>query len=199
MVVGVAVVALIAGLLAANFLLAPKSVVMTTGTLLGERRELLDFQLIDQDNHIVRKADWQGHWTLIFPGFTYCPDVCPTTLGLLKQLEMALGNQSAQIRIVFLSVDPQRDTPQRLSDYIHFFSPRFSAVTAHEPQLTEFSRSLGIAYTKVAGTSADNYSMDHTAALILLDPSARITAFFTPPHRLEGLKADLLTLINSRP
>lgn len=197
LVIGLAVLALIAGLVAANFWLAPRTIAMTSGTQLTEPRELPDFALLDQNNHPVHKTDWAGHWTLIFPGFTYCPDVCPTTLGLLKQLKTALGAQGEKVNVVFLSVDPQRDTPARLAEYIHFFSPAFSAVTANEPQLGAFTKSLAVAYTKVPGNSADNYSMDHTAALILLDPQVRITAFFTPPHKLEGLVTDLKALIGS--
>lgn len=197
--VGAAIGALLLGLLVANFMLAPKTVALTTGTQLSEPRELPDFQLQDQDDRRISKADWLGHWTLIFPGFTYCPDVCPSTLGLLKQVQAALGSDSAKLKIVFLSVDPERDTPKRLAGYIHFFSPAFSAVTAQEPQLATFTKSLAVAYTKVAGSRPDNYSMDHTAALILLDPQARVTAFFTPPLKLEGLTADLQALLKTTP
>ncbi len=196
--IGACIAAIIAGLLTANYFLASKAISLSAGTLLNEPRALPDFALTDQSNHTLRKDDLTGHWTLIFPGFTYCPDVCPTTLAYLKQLSAALGPQSAQLKVMFLSVDPQRDTPQRLNDYIRFFNPSFIAATVNEPMLTEFTRSLGVAYTKVPGDKPGNYTMDHSAALILIDPQARIAAYFTPPHQLKPMTADLQALMAAR-
>lgn len=195
LVIGAAVIAIVTGLLAANFLLAPRAIQLSAGTLLKEPRALPDFVLTDQNSHFIDKGDLTGHWTLIFPGFTYCPDVCPTTLAYLKQLSAALGPQSAQLKVLFLSVDPERDTPQRLNQYIRFFNPGFIAATASEPALTEFTRSLGVVYTKVPGDKPDSYTMDHSAALILIDPQARIAAYFTPPHELKAMTADLQALM----
>lgn len=199
LLIGVAILALAAGLLTANFWLAPKEVELTTGTRLLEPRELPDFLLTDQNNHPVRKDDWRGHWTLVFPGFSYCPDVCPATLGFLKQLSAALGPQSAQLKIVFFSVDPERDTPDRLNQYIRFFSPSFSTVTTREPQLGEFAKALAVAYTKVPGKTPASYTMDHSAALILIDPQARISAFFSPPFQLGPMTKDLQALLAQKP
>lgn len=199
LLIGAAILALAAGLLTANFWLAPKAVELTAGTRLLEPRELPDFVLTDQNNSLVHKDDWRGHWTLVFPGFTYCPDVCPATLGFLKQLSAALGPQSAQLKIVFFSVDPERDTPERLNQYIRFFSPSFSTVTTREPQLGEFAKALAVAYTKVAGKTPDTYTMDHSAALILIDPQARISAFFTPPFKLGPMTTDLKSLLAQKP
>lgn len=197
--IGASIVAILAGLLTANYLLAPRAIQLASGTLLNEPRELPDFLLTDQSNHFLHKDDFAGHWTLIFPGFTYCPDVCPTTLAFLKQLSAALGPESAQLKVLFLSVDPERDTPQRLNEYIRFFSPDFIAATTGEPMLTEFARNLGVVYTKVPGDKPDTYSMDHSAVLILIDPQVRIAAYFTPPHSLKAMTTDLRALITSKP
>ncbi len=199
LLIGVAILALMSGLLAANFWLAPKTVELTAGTRLLEPRELPDFLLTDQNNQPVRKEDWRGHWTLVFPGFTYCPDVCPTTLGFLKQLSTALGPQGEQLKIVFFSVDPARDTPQRLNQYIRFFSPSFSAVTTAEPKLGVFAKALSVAYSKVDGKTPDSYTMDHSAVLILIDPQVRISAFFSPPLQLGPMTSDLKALLNAKP
>ena len=199
LLIGMALIALAAGLLTANFWLAPKAILLTTGTHLTEPRELPDFALTDQNNALVHKDDWRGHWTLVFPGFSYCPDVCPTTLGFLKQLSAALGTPSTQLKIVFFSVDPERDTPQRLHDYIRFYSPNFSTVTAREPQLGAFAKALAVAYTKVPGKTPDSYQMDHSAALILIDPQARISAFFSLPFQLGPMTSDLKALLAQKP
>jgi protein SCO1/2 len=198
LLIGLAIVALVAGLLAANFLTTATSAQLTAGTRLQQPRELPDFQLTDENNAPVHKKDWIGHWTLVFPGFSYCPDVCPATLGYLKQLSAALGPQGSQLKIVFFSVDPERDTPERLKQYIRFFSPSFSAVTAREPQLGEFAKALSIAYAKVPSKTPDTYTMDHSAALILLDPQARITAFFSPPFQLDPMTRDLKAVMGEK-
>lgn len=198
LVIGASVAAVLAGLLCANTWLAPRNVQISSGTLLSEPRQLPEFTLTDQTNHLLHKADFTGHWTLIFPGFTYCPDICPTTLAFLKQLHAALGPQGTPLKIMFLSVDPDRDTPQRLNEYIRFFSPDFIAATAKEPALMEFTRSLGVVYAKVPGDKPDNYNMDHSAVLVLLDPQARIAAYFSPPHVLKDMTTDLQTLLAPR-
>lgn len=195
-----AVAAALAGLAVASIWLKPETVALKSGTQLQQRRELPEFSLQGSDGKPLTRAALLGHWTLVFPGFTSCPDVCPATLGLLKQVDASLRAAGAQApQVWFLSVDPARDTPERLAQYVHYFNPAFVGVTAQEPALANFTRAMGIAYTKVPGTNAENYTMDHTAALILLDPQARITAFFTPPHQLDAMVADLKHLAGAAP
>jgi protein SCO1/2 len=162
------------------------------GTLLPQPRALPDFSMVDQRGQAFTRRKLEGSWSLVFPGFTYCPDVCPTTLALLKQVQLKLADAgAAPPRVVFLSVDPGRDTPARLQTYVAQFDPQFVAITAPEPQLAEITRSLGIAYAKVPGTTPESYQMDHTAALVVLDPQARIAAYLTPPFAVDTLVADL--------
>jgi protein SCO1/2 len=195
----VAVAAALFGLLVASLWLAPQMVDMKSGTLLQQRRELAKFSLLRDNGQAFTRADLQGHWTLIFPGYTYCPDVCPTTLAFLKTLHEKLKASGQTVNVVFLSVDPARDTPERLASYVHYFNPDFVGVTAQEPELGRFTQMLGIAYAKVPGSAGTlAYTMDHSAALILLDPQARIAAYFSPPHKLEEMSADLGAVMGAK-
>ncbi len=194
-----AVAAAVLGLAAASFLLRPSGVEIKSGTLLSQPRQLPEFSLLRDNGQPFTLASLQGHWTLVFPGFTTCPDVCPTTLAFLKNLTAKLDAEGKKLDVVFVSVDPDRDTPERLANYVHFFNPGFVGVTAKEPELARFTQMMGIAYTKVPGKDAQNYTMDHTAALILVDPEARITAYFTPPHQIDAMNADLLSIMKGQP
>lgn len=189
-------VALMGGLIAAIGLQRPTTIALQSGTLLPVPRVLGDFRAIDQDGQPFGREQFQGHWTLIFPGFTTCPDVCPTTLALLKQVDERLGDAAQRLRVDFLSVDPDRDTPARLKQYVHAFDPHFTAMTAAEPELQNLARMLGVAYAKVPGKTPDDYTMDHSAALIVIDPQARIAGYLTPPFDADKLTADLRSLLN---
>lgn len=195
LLIGAALAALLAGALVANQMSAPRTQALVAGTRLPQPRDIADFNLTDQSGKPVHKADWQGRWTLIFPGFTTCPDVCPTTLRFLQQLRTSLGPQAEHLRIVFLSVDPERDTPARLHAYLQSFDPSFVGVTAPEPQLAAIAKSLSVIYAKVPYKTGTDYTMDHSAALVLLDPQVRVAAFFTPPFQREPMAQDLRHLL----
>ncbi len=166
---------------------------LQNGTLLKQARALPEFSLTDQDGQAFTRKSLEGQWNLVFAGFTYCPDVCPTTLALLKQVQGKVAPQ--QFRVVFLSVDPERDTPARMKDYVSHFSSDFVGVTAGEPQLSEVARSIGFAYAKVPGSTPESYQMDHSAALALVNPQAQIVGYFSPPFDGDKLAADLRRVI----
>ncbi|HSW11306.1 MAG TPA: SCO family protein [Solimonas sp.] len=189
-------IAAVLGIVVALQFSTPRGTELQSGTQLPQPRALPAFELVDQDAQPFGAPQLAGRWTLLFPGFTYCPDVCPTTLALLKQVNAGL-DESLRPRVVFLSVDPERDTPARLKSYVSHFDPGFFGVTAPEPQLSAIARGLGIAYAKVPGSSPDSYQMDHSASLILLDPQARIVAYFSPPFDPAKLSADLKAVIGN--
>lgn len=192
-------VALIAGLLVANQLHKPRPISLSAGTLLQQPRMLPEFQLVDENGAAFTRAQLQGRWTLVFPGFTYCPDICPTTLGLLKNVESQLGETAeGRLQVVLFSVDPERDDPARLKEYVTFFSPSFRAATAHEPELRKMAQALGVAYAKVPGATPESYTLDHSAALILINPDGALAAFFTAPLSVPALVADLRSLLESQ-
>ncbi|NKF22699.1 SCO family protein [Solimonas marina] len=187
--------ALMVGLLAALWLQKPATISLQSGTLLQAPRPLGDFSAVDENGQPFGLQQLQGHWTLIFPGFTSCPDVCPTTLAMLHQVFQQLGSDAAQMQVRFFSVDPERDTPEKLTQYVHAFDPQFTAMTAHGDELPKLARMLGVAYAKVPGGTPGSYTMDHSAALILIDPQGRIAGYLTPPFAADKLVADLHTVL----
>ena len=196
LLVVISALAVAAGLVAALWLQKPATVALQSGTLLQQPRALATFSATDQDGATFGLDQLRGHWTLIFPGFTSCPDVCPTTLALLKNVHAQLGDDTAKLTVLFLSVDPERDTPARLKQYVQYFDPSFTAIVTPEPELQKLARMLGVAYVKVPGTTPDSYTMDHSAALIVIDPQARIAGYLTPPFDPAKLVADLRAVLD---
>jgi protein SCO1/2 len=189
---------ILAGMAVAVLLLRPPPAQIQSGTLLEKPRPIVDFTLTGEDGKPFTRADLLGHWDLIYVGYTYCPDVCPTTLATLKDVHKALGADAAKVRVVFLSVDPERDTPERLAQYVHYFSPAFKAITGDKAQLDALGSNLGFVYMKVPGPTPQTYSMDHSAALILVNPQAELAGFVSPPLIAETLAADLRSLVAGR-
>jgi protein SCO1/2 len=116
---------------------------------------------------------------------------------MLKTLRGKLGNNGEKLSVVFLSIDPERDRPDQLASYVHYFNPAFVGVTAAEPELGRFTQGLGIAYAKVAGPTPESYAMDHSAALVLINPQAQIAGYFSPPYVVDALSIDLGRLMGA--
>ena len=166
-----------------------------TVKLFPQPRALPEFSLRQSDGTQLADGELKGHWTLVFLGFTYCPDVCPTTLAELAraQNQWRAMPDSIRPRVLFVSADPERDTPQLVAQYARAFHPDSLAATAPLPQLEAFARSLSLVFMKVPGASGDpaDYSIDHSAALVLLDPQARMAGVTQPPFDVKGIAADL--------
>lgn len=193
-----ALAALALGAFAASHWYAPKQrPQLASGTLLNEPRLVAAFSLTDHDGQPWGNAELDGNWTLLFAGFTHCPDVCPTTLGLMKQLDQRLQTQHTPMNFVFLSVDPERDTPAQLKTYVTHFSPAIRGVSGPRAQLDALCASLGLAYLKIPGASESEYTVDHSAALVLLDRRGRVAGYFQPPHKLDTLASDLAGIVTS--
>lgn len=159
-------------------------------TVFPEARELIPFKLIDQDNRPFTPQQLTKKWSLLFFGFTHCPDVCPTTLKVLQnfwqELDEPVRNRT---QVVFVTVDPKRDPPATIKEYVRFFEPSFLGVTGNLGQITAFTRSLGVLYEYVSmGEGADNYGVNHSAQILLIDPQARLRAVFPPPHDPDELR-----------
>lgn len=193
----IAAFAVAIGLVAGTILMKPSTVELRAGTLLQTPRELIDFQLARSDGQPFTKADLAGHWTLIFPGFTFCPDVCPTTLTTLKAVQARLGADAPKLQVVMLSVDPERDTPEKLGAYVHAFSADFLGVTGSTAELDRLGGNIGYVYTKVPGATPETYTIDHSASMILIGPDARLRGYFSPPFQAEALADDLHRLTAS--
>ena len=153
------------------------------------------FTLTDQDGHRRRDTDFRGRYVLVYFGYSFCPDVCPTTLGTFKQLEplFAKAAPALPVSLVFVSVDPERDDGEQLRSYTAYFSPRIVAASGTKPELDAFTRQLGVLYAKVPLEGSD-YTIDHSTQIMLIDPEARLAAIFRPPHDAAGIVADVRTL-----
>lgn len=140
----------------------------------------------------------KGHWTVVFVGFTHCPDVCPTTLTDMARAQAlwAEAGLPAKPKLLFVSVDPERDSPEKIAEYAAFFHKDTLTATAAEPQLAEFTRSLGLVYMKVP--QGDTYTMDHSATLVLLNPQAEFAGIIRPPLDPEAIGRDLIALAKAR-
>lgn len=189
-----ALAALGLGIWTALQLRAP-AVDIQSGVLLPQPRPIPEFQLTDQDGAAFTRERLTQQWSLLFVGFTHCPDVCPTTLSLMKLLEQRLQAERRDLRAVFISVDPQRDTPQRLKSYVSYFSPTLIGATGADEELERLCAALGLAYMKAPGANDSDYTVDHSAALVLVNPDGAVAGYFQPPFRLEDLAADLARVI----
>ena len=170
---------------------------LQTATQLPELRPLAPFSLTDQQGQTYDNSRLQGHWTLLSFGYTYCPDICPTALAMLAQMQQALGEagMSAPLEIVFVSVDPQRDTPQRLAEYLAYFDRDFVGLSGSAAAIEALTRPLGILYRKVeTRDSALDYVVDHSASMMLIDPQGRYQALFSPPQDAAMMAHDILAI-----
>lgn len=164
---------------------------LRAGTVLETPRPLADFSLTDQGSRPLGARDLEGRWTLLFTGFTHCPDLCPTTLAQLADVRSRVPGP--QLQVLFLSVDPERDTPERIAGYLAHFGQGIRGATGTAAQVEAFTRQLGLAQVRNPGADGD-YTVDHSTALVLIDPQARVAAYFRPPHDAAAIAADLAQL-----
>src|ERR1700719_5064544 len=148
------------------------------------------FRLTDQDGRIVTEANLKGRPSLVFFGFTHCPDVCPTTLFDISQIMAALGPDADRTRAVFITVDPERDTPSVLKDYMSSFDPHVSGLTGDLPSITAVAKEYR-AYFKKVPLDGGGYTMDHTAITYLMDKEGRFVSPFSLKRTPEAAAADL--------
>lgn len=169
------------------------------GTLLPEGKAVADFQLTDHRGQPFTLENLKGNWTFAFFGYTHCPDVCPTSLTMLGQVQRKLA-KLAELdtlpQVVFFSVDPERDTPELLSRFVPYFHPDFVGTTGEAAQILSLTRQLGILYGKAGDAGTDNYLIDHSAAIILFDPEGRFHAVFGVPHDPDLIASDFILIKN---
>lgn len=172
--------------------------VTKSATVLPQPRTLPAFELQQSDGTALTQDELKGHWTVVFLGFTHCPDICPTTLAQLSaaQQQWASIPEARRPRVLFVSADPERDSPERVGEYAHAFHADTLAATAPLERLEPFARSLSLVFMKVPGRSGapEDYSIDHSAALVLLDPQARFGGVIQPPLDVQAVAADLALL-----
>ena len=151
-------------------------------------RDIGDFALIDHHGQAFDPASLEGQWSLIFFGFTHCPDICPTTMAFLNEFVTSLeGTEADNTRVVMLSVDPVRDTVQQLATYVPFFNPEFTGVTGDFVDIHRFATALNTPFRKVMG-EGDDYQVEHSANVVLINPRGDYHGFFRAPLDLAKMK-----------
>lgn len=171
----VAVLAVIAaGAALWTFLHAPSPQTSSSGTAsVGG-----PFTLVDQQGRTVTDETFRGRWMLVFFGFTHCPDVCPTALNDMSAVLAELGPAADKVQPIFVTVDPERDTVEAMSQYVANFDPRIVALTGTPEQISQAAKAYRVYYKKTP--QGDDYTMDHTGILYLMDPQGRFMTHFTP-------------------
>ncbi len=165
-------------------------------------RALAPAELSDHRGGVINNDWFRDQWTLTFVGYTFCPDICPTTLAELRNAYPQLQeiNSDYPIKVLFLSVDPKRDTVERLNEYINFFNPEFTGATAEHKILFPFVRSMGMAYAIAESTDKPNYLVDHSASVVLVNPNAEVVGRFKPKHELGKLAiSDTAQILHDMP
>lgn len=161
-----------------------KTVPTTQASLIGG-----PFTLTATDGRTVTDADFKGHPFLVFFGYTHCPDVCPTTLFSLSQVLKALGPDT-KLKVLFVTVDPARDTPKDMKDYLANFDPRIIGLSGNEAQTRAIERAYRVYAKKVPGQGSD-YSMDHTSIIYLMDKDGRFVSAFNLDQPAKTAAAQL--------
>lgn len=175
---------------------------LQSALLYPQPRDLPDFELTRSDGTRIGKADWKGSWRLLFFGFANCPDVCPTTMSTLKVAlaELRKTGATAEVAVSFVSVDPERDQLEALGRYVAFFDPSFEAATGTPEQLQTLTQAVGVVFMKTAtGSGALDYTIDHSASIMIIDPQGRLAGLIRPPHSAAAIAADLSQLLARKP
>jgi protein SCO1/2 len=150
--------------------------------VLDKPRIFSDFELEDHRGEVFNLDRMKGIWTIVFFGFTHCPDICPTTLAMLNETYSKLkASEKELLQVVMISLDPERDTVEKLAEYVPYFNPEFTGVTGNKHLIRRLTAELNVAYNQVP-LSGDDYTVDHSTQLILVNPMGHYHGFFKAPH-----------------
>ena len=173
---------------------------LASGTLLAPPRALADFSLIDNQGRSFGAANLRGHWSLMFFGYTNCPDYCPTTLTTLAALakQLRAAGFVAPPQVIFVSVDAKRDTPARLDAFVPAFDPDFIGLTApSQPAIEALAKKWGVAVAILSAPNGD-YIVDHSAAIFVIDPAGQLAAILSGPFTVDALQSDYRRIVSAR-
>lgn len=175
----------IAGLFGAEMPLpSAGGVRLPQGTALGG-----PFRLTDHTGRTVTEQDFAGRWLLVYFGYTYCPDVCPTELGIMAAALDILGPEGERATPVFVTIDPERDTPEVLADYVARFHPRMVGLTGSADQVAEAARRYRVYYARARSSEHTDYLMDHSSFVYLVGPDGKVRTLFRPGTEPEAIAA----------
>lgn len=179
-----AVIAMAAGFWLATLLTQPatQELPQIHGSVVNPPRQIVVPDLIKHDGEVFSNEDLSGRWTLVFFGYTYCPDICPITMNVLAEAKNKAPAEFPQV--IFVSVDPDRDTVELLADYVEYFDSEFIGVTGDENMIQALTLQTSVLYMKVPGASGNenDYLVDHSSSILLINPEGQLAAFLKAPH-----------------
>jgi protein SCO1/2 len=154
-----------------------------------------ELKLADHNGKPRTLDDFKGKVVALFFGFTHCPDVCPTTLATLREVKEKLGPDGDKLQVVFVTVDPERDTPELLAKYVTAFDPAFIGLSGSPEAIAQTAKAFKVYYQKVPGKTPDTYTMDHTASTYVYDPQGRLRLFVRHGQAVDPIVADVKALL----
>ena len=155
-----------------------------------------DFHLTDASGRARQLSDYRGKLVVLFFGYTQCPDICPTTMADLKTVMQSLGSEADRVQVLFVTLDPARDTPALLTQYVPSFDPRFVGLYGDEATTVRTARDFKVFYQRVPGSTATSYTVDHTAGSYVFDPAGRIRLFIRQGETASAMTHDLKLLLS---
>ena len=170
---------------------------LITGKILVRPMEIDNFELTDQNNEVFNKKSLEGGWTVLFFGYTNCPDVCPTTIYKLAEIKNGIKEDlpSANFNTVLVTLDPDRDSPERLDEYIGYFDETMLGVTGTYENIQSFTSSLSVFYQRI--NKEEGYDFNHTASIFVFDKDGSLFATMSPANTVEEIESDFFTILNN--
>ena len=170
---------------------------LITGKILVRPMEIDNFELIDQNNQVFNKKSLEGGWTVLFFGYTNCPDVCPTTIYKLAEIKNGIKEDlpSANFNTVLVTLDPDRDSTERLHEYIGYFDETMLGVTGTYENIQSFTSSLSVFYQRI--NKEEGYDFNHTASIFVFDKDGSLFATMSPANTVGELESDFFTILNN--
>ena len=170
---------------------------LITGKILVRPMEIDNFELIDQNNEAFNKKSLEGGWTVLFFGYTNCPDVCPTTIYKLAEIKNGIKEDlpSANFNTVLVTLDPDRDSAERLDEYIGYFDETMLGVTGTYENIQSFTSSLSVFYQRI--NKEEGYDFNHTASIFVFDKDGSLFATMSPANTVEEIESDFFTILNN--
>lgn len=195
-----ALIALLGGLWASHFYTQKTSLeAAKSATIFSPPQDIAKFSLVDTKGRPFNNNTFWGHWTFIFFGFTSCAQICPPTMNNLNQMYQILlkDEQNPMPQVVLISIDPATDTLKKIGDYVQSFNPHFQGATGDKAEIDKLSSSLGILYLKTKDKKTGAESIDHSGAILLIDPAGKLAAIFSAPHDPASMAKDFRLIVTN--
>ena len=199
LLISVAILSLIVGVWVSQKLFTTSTVAAVPknleATLLDKSKPLTNFNLIDHDNAQFNLASLKNNWSFLFFGYTHCPDVCPLAMQVMRKVWLAPELKAkTNLKMIFVSVDPDRDTPSILKDYAQYYNPAFIGVTGKADEIDKLTRQIGILYGFDEPNKNGDYNVSHSGQIILIDPKGNMRAVFSPPLNPASIVKDFVAI-----